>query len=503
MPFNCRACIQASSSNKLHKVFFNKYKYLNWLIVGILFSFLLHVPTISNDIQGIHSWRQSQTMWCIRNFVRSDANILNPRTSMFNKNDDNIHRYEFPILQWPIAMIQRVFGEKIEIVRLIMFLVGAFAVIGMYFIIKQITADEFTAITTAFLFQFSPVFYYYTFTPVPDILALTSSIWFIYFMLKFKKNLKESYLIIASIFLLLATFAKLQYLMFAIISIVFLIEHIQKESIIKLIRCSLIQLIIVLPALLWYLWVMPTWEGNPILLGIFGGDVSISEYLKLIGFHATKMFPNKLLSFPMWLPFLIGIYSLVKKQSAPKWLYGLIGITILYLLLQLNAIGRAHDYYLCPFLPWLFVIIAFGIKLIKSELDKAKLVLQVICVAAILYSIYTTRTWGSLEITFFNKDVFVYSEELKQAVPDNELCIILNDHSNVIFSYQIDKMGYVFREDYLPVEWVDDMVRNKNVKYMYSDSFKINNNNKIKEYIEKTILKKGSVKVFKLKLPDV
>ena len=51
------------------------------LLCSILLSLLLHRPNISTEIRGIHAWRQTQTAWNIRNFVRHDANILNPRIS--------------------------------------------------------------------------------------------------------------------------------------------------------------------------------------------------------------------------------------------------------------------------------------------------------------------------------------------------------------------------------------------------------------------------------------
>lgn len=473
-----------------------------FLCLGICLSFLLHVKSISTDIQGLHSWRQSQTMWNIRNFVRHDSNILNPRTNIFNGTNDNVYRYEFPIMQWSIAMVQKVFGEKIEIVRLMMFLFGAFATIGMYLLVWQLCNSKFTAIVTAFLFQFSPIFYYYTFTPLPDILALTCGIWYIYFMLKFDKRLKIEYLILGSLFLLLSTLAKLPYLMFAIVGIQVFISLRSKLNYSKIIYFSAIQTLALFPALLWYIWVMPGWTGNPVLTGIFKVNYSMFEFVKLIGFHTIKMIPNKLLLFPVWIPFAIGVLQVLRNRNNFKWLLGLFGITSLYLFLQLTTIGRDHDYYLLPFLPWLFIVVSLGIHQIANNQKYRAIAIPAMCIISVLYTVFITKTWGSLEKTSFNKDVFIYSSELKNVVPDDELCIILNDVSGYIFSYRIDKMGYIFKDDSLPVEWLDDLVRNHNVKYVYSDSDKINNSPEFLNYVEKTIITKGSIVVFKLRIPD-
>ena len=102
----------------------------------------------------------------------------------------------------------------------------------------------------------------------------------------------------------------------------------------------------------------------------------------------------------------------------------------------------------------------------------------------------------------FSTGIYVYSEELKTAAPRDARCIIMNDKSKYIYSYSIDKMGYIFRDDHLPIKWVDGMVRHAKVRYMYSDSEKMNNNPELKKYIDHVIMTKGSITVFKLKVPD-
>jgi len=87
-------------------------------------SFIQHTQFLDLEVQGIHSWRQSQTMWNIRNFVRHDNNICNPRINKFNGGKSNILRYEFPLMQWTIAQVQKAINEEIRVVRIMMFLMG-------------------------------------------------------------------------------------------------------------------------------------------------------------------------------------------------------------------------------------------------------------------------------------------------------------------------------------------------------------------------------------------
>lgn len=453
------------------------------------------------EIQGVHTWRQSQTMWNIRNFARHDANILNPRVSHFNGNKDNIYRYEFPIMQWIIGMFQRLFSEQILWVRLFMFLFGSLGVVGMFFLLKHLTGNELTALISALLFQYSPVFYYYTINPMPDILALSAAIWYTFFILKFIENKKKKYIILAGIALLISTCAKLPFLMYSIISIVYFATVLYKEKRLgkSLFAFAFIQLIFVLPALIWYAWVMPGWEGNPILKGVFEDGLILKHNFNIIRYNLLKNIPQKLLSPPVWLLFFAGIYYCFKQRKFLLWLFALSGITLLYLILESSAIDIGHDYYLFPFLPWLFIVVGYGTETIRRLHLNLKYLLIAVCILSACYTSISTKSMWSLKETIFNSDVFIYREDLKNAAPRDAKCIIMNDESNYVFSYQIDKMGYIFKNDYLPEGWIDDMIKNHNVRYLYSDSKKINADKTVSKFIEKLILVRGSVKVFKLK----
>ncbi len=172
---------------------------------------------------------------------------------------------------------------------------------------------------------------------------------------------------------------------------------------------------------------------------------------------------------------------------------------MLYFSLQLNAINTVHDYYMMPFLPWLFLIIGYGVQFVlRQERFWINLILIVILIWAPIHTIEVTKNDWSIEKAFFNKDVFIYSDELKAAVPNDELCIILNDVSSYVFSYQIDKMGSIFSNDNLPIPWIKDMIENRGRTYMYSDSRAIDQHPEVQKYLE-LILQKGSINVYKLK----
>jgi len=485
--------------------FFLKNKYALILIFFFGISFAMHYKVFNVDIRGIHTWRQSQTMWNIRNFYRHDANILNPRVSHFNGGKDNIYRYEFPIMQWSIAMLEKVFGERISVVRISIFIIGLISVIFFYLLLQVLGLNKLAAFGGTILFQFSPVFYYYNINPIPDNLALMGGVMYLYFIFIYIKNKKLSYLIWASIAILISTFAKLPFLMFSIISIVYFIKSIfiRKKISRELFAFALIQFIFLLPAFLWYAWVMPGWTGNPILTGIFKNSIPFNKIIEIISYHIRVMFPFILLNPSSWL-FLVFSIIFYKKWQEYKnyaiYIIALIIITFLYFILEFNAIGTVHDYYMMPFLPWLYILVSIGIDfLIKINWKIAKAIIYILIFISPFFAYSLDKDNWSIEKSYFNQDVFKYKKQLKNAVPQNEQCIILNDKSYYVFSYQIDKMGHIFNNDYLPIGWIDDMVKNFGIKYMYSDSRKIDTSAAFQPYIDSLILQAGSVKVFKLK----
>jgi hypothetical protein len=432
-------------------------------------------------------------MWNVRNFARHDANILNPRLNAFNGEVDNLKRDEFPLMQWSIAMVQKVLGERIEIVRLLIFLLGVMSMFGMFLLFQLLFKNWLTSFIATFLFQYSPLFFYYTINPLPDNLALCGGIWYIYFIKKYFDTVKNKDLILAGISLLIATLAKLPFLMFSILSIVYFFGQIFKERklTITLLKFAVVQLLIVSPALLWYAWVMPGWTNNPILYGVLAGDFSMEKFWEILGYYASVTFPTELLSMPVWILILTGILNLFLNKYNLKWLWSLVIITFMYLIMQANAIGTVHDYYMFPFLPWLFVLLAAGVESFSRLSKYMKYPLFAICLWSACFTYEDTYSKYSLDRSILNRDFYVYSEELKAAAPRDARCIIMNDKSKYIYSYRIDKMGYIFRDDHLPIKWVDGMVRDAKVRYMYSDSEKMNNNPELKKYIDHVIMTKG------------
>lgn len=465
------------------------------LLAGSLgVSLLLHGNVLGRELTGYHVWRQSITMWQVRNFMRYDANILNPRIAPLGLESGAplISRYEFPLLQWSLAAVQRVTGENITVVRLILFALGSLATLGFFYWLLALGFEPRTALIGAVFWQCSPLFFYYTVNPMPDLLGGAAGVGYLAFITAYRRSRARKNLRWAALALSVATLAKLPFLMFSVVSIGLFFNR--KTRRIPFVATHLVAL---LPALIWYAWVMPGWSGNGIMRGIFDGTMGWTEASRLSWFHLTEMFPAILLGWGAVPLFLLGITRVRKR----RWIVlPLASISLLFLVLELNMVGQNHDYYLWPLLPWLFVCVASGIEAIQNAEPRwLSFLLFPLLGLAIYWAFNFAQPRWSAEQAYFNQDVFNYREQLQSAAPDSARVLIVNDGSHNVFAYQIDKQGLSFEQDGLYAHDMSTFVDSFGATYLYSDSRKVEGQAGLRPYLDSLVLEAGSVRVFKLR----
>ena len=487
-----------TSSNKL---FQSRRLHLGLLTLVLLTSLGQRAEYLNQEPIGRHVWRQSQTMWNVRNFVRHDFNILNPRNPVLNGDGNNIQRLEFPIYQWAVAAIQKVTGEHIIVARLLAFACGAAAVFALFFLVGLLTNNWLASLLAGGLLTYSPTFYYHSISPMPDTLALAAATWYVYFIIKHQRTRTQRDLLWAGGMLCLATAAKLPFLMVSIISISLFFVDLFRTRLKdwQPLKDALIQLAIITPALAWYAWVIGDWVGNPILDG--GAEAPWSEYERLLTFHQDHMFPYFLTIPPMWVPIWVGLGTAVYRFRKVGWAFGLITITFVYFWLEILPININHDYYLYPLLIWMYLLAGLGADSL-SKIPYVKYLLPALIIWAGFYTDSRTNRWWLPEVSYFDMDVLTNADELRDAVPAGEEVIILNDPTTFIFAYKVDKLAHIFNNDDLPIEWVHGMVENLGVNYLYSNSPTYNAKPELQPYLDDLILKRGNVSVYKLKLPQ-
>lgn len=479
-------------------------KYLKNIVLLsiVIISFIMHYQHFSKDIISIHSWRQTQTQSTINNFYEEDMNILNPRRND-RGNGNGIFRMEFPLMQWLVAGSYCVFGKSVLVTRLFMFGIGLLSVLGMYKLLLILFKKELLALIGAWAFNFSPSFFYYTINPLPDNLALCFAIWGLVLFFKWTDSNKSTQLILCGILLSIGALCKLPFIIYFIVPAVYLLRNIFRTQQYRnnLIQGVLVFIPLIFP-LLWYITVIPKWEGNGIVNGMFDNSINFSILLDYLTHNLISTLPELLLNYGSVLFFIAGFYFLFKKKAFRNshilLIIALSCSALAYFLFEINMIAKIHDYYLFPFYPLLFMLVGFGAyHIYRMEKKSFKIItICLLCVLPITCYIRMYERWIP-ESPGFNKNLLEYKSELRGIIPNDALVIIGNDVSRYISFYYIDKKGWGFDNDNLTSDKLNTMIEN-GAEFLYSDSRKVDSNELITPYLDELILQKGSIKVFRL-----
>ncbi len=468
------------------------------LLLTCLISAAMHSAYFSRELTGFHVWRQTQTQSTIVNFYEEDMNILNPRRND-RGNGDGIFRMEFPLMQWLVACLYTLFGNHLIITRLFVFVVGLFSTLGMYRLVLHLFSNTKAATIAAWTFTFSPCFFYYTVNPLPDLLALCFAIWGITFFFGWITKQQRLYLVGSGLLLALGALCKLPFILFYMVPFVYFLLHFKSTNKTQwFIDTLLLFSCIVFPAA-WYVWVIPGWQHTGIDDGMLDNQSSWWQIFDYLQGNLISTLPELLLNYGSVPFFVAGFYFLVRNKAYRhpyfKLLLGLSAVVLAYFLFEINMIGIMHDYYLFPFLPLLFILVAYGaVQLLNSQQKTLMYTTYALLLLLPLTAYLRGLTRWDKDSVGFNKDLLTYKEELRKAVPKDALCITGNDESHFINFYFIDQKGWAFENDNLSNALLEQYVR-KGAQYLYTDS----KQEMAAEHLDTLVLTCGTVSVYRLK----
>lgn len=254
--------------------------------------------------------------------------------------------------------------------------------------------------------------------------------------------------------------------------------------------------------LVWYLKVISGWEGNGIVTGMLDNTFSWSEIFDYLQHNFVSVLPELLINYAAVPFFILGIYVIFKKKlwKNDNFLtFAIWGLAILaYFLFEINMIAKIHDYYLFPFYPLIIILIVSSAKFL---LEKKRKTLRAFVIFALVLLPVTAHIrmhvrWNEND-PGFNKDLLVHKTQLREAVPDNSLCVVGNDISHHIFLYYIHKKGWVFEEDNLKADQLADMI-SKGATYLYTDSELVLQDKEIQKHLSSKITQLGTISVWEL-----
>ncbi|MGZ3919270.1 MAG: ArnT family glycosyltransferase [Bacteroidia bacterium] len=463
----------------------------------VLVSFILHLRIFNQDVMGVHSWRQAQTQTVIYNFNYSDNSIFHPQRLDLTEGSTAL-LYEFPLYQWIIAQVNLATYYSILNTRVVTFIFFVLGLMGFFMLLRKFVSKEIALITNA-LFCFSPLMYYYCVNPLPDTLALALSIWALYYFFEFVSENKLLHFLLFGLFLSLATLVKLPYILFASCFLYYIFERLKNKDYKKISGLVIVLLFCLAPAFLWYYYAIPTWSYNPVVKGIFINKSSIGQLLYYFQGNLISFVPELLTNYASCLFLVVGIYLFFKQRkswgSVHNYFFTILIFFGAYFLYELNMIKDTHDYYLMPFIPLIFLLVARGLIYFLDR--KKKMIVVILLTAApIMAFVRINHLWDS-DSPGFTSDYLNKSEQLQKIIPKNDTCIIDHDDSRFIALYFLKRKGYSLAKDEIKPGILKHYYL-KGGKYLVTDNLSL----QINDYPEFTFqeLFSNNLKVFKIAL---
>ncbi|MFM1875896.1 MAG: hypothetical protein RL266_1633 [Bacteroidota bacterium] len=467
--------------------------------IGLL-SAVLHWQVWQKDIMGIHAWRQTQTMTVVENFAFEDMNILNPRINA-RGDGDGIFRMEFPLMQWCFAWSYKWFGPHLIIPRILSFLIFLGSLVGFYRLLREYLLSEWMSAIGSWCFAWSPVLFYYSVNPLPDNLALCCGIWSLAFLKRHQRNRSTTSLIGFATFLSLATAVKLPFIVFGAGYLPLFFEQMKLKGWKRSLLDAGSVLLIMLPSLGWYAWVIPQWTNVALIGGVGAEEAFDLPYaINNIWGVAHSFIPELFINYGSLVFFVAGVFAFFQtKNRVDRYRMELIVFVfvLLYYLYEVNMIGLAHDYYLFPFVPFLFLVVTAGVDTILSNSRKwfkavGYLALIIIPITAYLRSEGRWSPMGNEGILLKHKT------ELRDLVSDDALVVVGNDPSSFIYLYHLGKNGWTFEQNWLTAEQLSEYV-SRGARFLYSNTEFVEREISLHPFLDEAIFKKDGIVVYPLK----
>jgi hypothetical protein len=307
-------------------------------------------------------------------------------------------------------------------------------------LIYVISARKELATVGAWCFNFSPVFYYYTVNPMPDNMALCCGIWSLAWFCGYVRTGRWLSIVLTGVFLCLATMCKLPFILYGSFVATYLIAAALKRhlTIGKFLAIAAVLVLCILPALLWYAWVVPGWVIGA-TRGITDQSLNHPVLSKVIIGTIVSVLPELLINYASVIFFIAGFYAAYKRKLYDRSLFlpfAVLGvITIFYFLFEMNIIDLVHDYYLFPFLPLIFLLVAYGVEHLLSAHSYKKYV-AFACLAILpLTAFLRINSRWDVNSPGFNVAYLKYKDELRSLTPKDAKVVVGYDESHYILLY--------------------------------------------------------------------
>lgn len=335
-----------------------------WIFVLFIFRLI----GITNPPMEVgHNWRQTTVTMVSRNFLEVDNNIFYPRIDIAGEKS-GITGMEFPLLNYLIYIIAKIFGYQHWYGRLINLLISSIGLFYFYKLTRKYFSEQAAFYSTIILtvsiwFQFSR-------KVMPDTFSMSLIIACIYYGSNYLDNTLRKYnfihLICYTVLMSLGVLSKLPSGYLLSIFVLFLLN--KNIPIKRKVIFSFVSLIGILPIVVWYYYWVPYLVDKFGFWHFFMGKgfiQGLNEILQNLNETLSKFYDTalKFIGFGI---FLYGlVYSIIKGDSKVYFLFTITFISFSIIIVKAGYTFPHHNYYIIPFVPVMALIAGYGLSKIK------------------------------------------------------------------------------------------------------------------------------------------
>ncbi|MFA9220842.1 MAG: ArnT family glycosyltransferase [Sediminibacterium sp.] len=330
----------------------------------IVFFFLIRLIGITNaPLEVDHNWRQSLTNMTARNFVEDRPDLLHPRIDMAG-NRTGIIGSEFPVFNYLIFLVSKVFGYAHWYGRLINLI---FSSLGMWFFYKLIEKISTRQIAfTSTLIFLSSLWFIFSRKSMPDTFSVSLIIMGVYHIHNYLFENKNASIVWAFVFCTFGGLSKIPAVsLLAFLPLILFSKQIPQPK--KIIAFVFLGFTAFCISFLYFFWVPYLVETYHFQLYFPKGFVEgWNEIYPLMGAFFKKFYFSALSSYLGFGAFVFGCYFFIQKASKEiVWSVALITLTFFMFILKTGAVFPLHNYYVLPFVPFMAFVAEFSIVVLK------------------------------------------------------------------------------------------------------------------------------------------
>ena len=428
-----------------------------FLAVVVAIQILAHLPLIDKPPMGQHVWRQTMGLSAAYNYYSQDDDFWKPTQNVVESlADDGTAYFELPLVYWLIGKSYGITGFNHVAGRVAALLTGILFLFSAWTLMKAMRHSEIFVKWYLFFLSFTPFFFYYSISLLPNLPALAFFLFGIGLLIEgYRRKVSAVRMVPGFLLVLLATLSKATYLFYCLLLAFLAFHHFfgvdGKRERIKICTLNAIgALTILVPNLLVWLYAKGMAESSEARgawteLSPLTPPRSWDEVSATLGTAVPTWFGEMIVG-AVAIPFFTGGVLLFfrRKEKLGAFRKGFWmgwGIAFLVFSAMFFTRYREHAYYLTSLIvvPPLFSAYC-AIRVFASSSKPLKTGAVVLLALSVAYApARVAHRW--METQQVPEALLEQADRFRELIPSGDLVLVSGDASPLVYLYFLQRKG--------------------------------------------------------------